>query len=123
MRHLRYLSLTIATIFTLCAMALTPASAASKPPPPPPPVDTRILIKAINAANSTVDIEYMRNKSVHTYKIDDLTAVKVSNTTSKFADIKVGMKVDDSVERDNDTLDSITVETDHTPAPSAPKKK
>ena len=121
MRHLRYLSLTVATILALCATALTPASAASKTPPPP--VDTRILIKSINAANSTVVFEYMRDKSVHTYKIDDMTVVKVSNSTSKFADIKVGMKVDDSIERDNDTLDSITVETDNTPPPTEAKKK
>ena len=104
-------------------MAPTSASAASKPPPPPPPVDTRILIKSIDAANSAVVFEYMRDKSVHTYKIDDVTVVKVSNSTGKFADIKVGMKVDDSIERDNDTLDSITVETDNTPPPSARKKK
>ena len=120
MRNFRLLFPTVALVLGFSALVATPASAASKPVPPPP-VDTRILIKAVNAANSTVDVEYMRNKSVHTYKIDDVTAVKVSNTPSKFSDIKVGMKVDDSVERDNDTLDSITVETDHTPSPA--KKK
>ena len=122
MRSFRLLFVTAGLILSLCFIAVTPASGAAKPPAPPPPVDTRILIKAVNTADSTVDFQYMRNKSTHTYKIDDLTVVKVSNRVSKFSDIKAGMKVDDSVERDNDTLDSITVETDNTPAPAAKKK-
>jgi hypothetical protein len=52
----------------------------------------------------------MRDKSVHTYMIDDLTALKVNNLPGTFTDIKAGMQVRDYVERDPRTLDTLTVD-------------
>jgi hypothetical protein len=123
MKSFRLAPIFFATVLGLCFFATTPVFGSAKKDTPPPPVDTRKLIKAIDAANSTVDIENMREKTVHTYKIDDVTVVKEGNMAIKFADIKVGMKVTDELERDNDTLDSITVEIDNTPKPDPKKKK
>jgi hypothetical protein len=101
------------------------ANAATKPPPPPP--DMRKMIKSVNLANSTIDIIYMHSHLVHTYKIDDVTQVKVNNQDGKLADIKPGMVVDDYLERDNDDLDGISLSGYGTkpaaakPAPPKPK--
>jgi hypothetical protein len=64
----------------------------------------------------------MRDKSIRTYKIDDLTAVKLNDSPGKFSDIKTGMLVVDFVERDGSTLDGISVQPDDTATPSAKKK-
>jgi hypothetical protein len=46
---------------------------------------------------------------LHTYKVDDFTKLKVNGVAGKFADIKPGMEVRDYIERDNDTLDGLTL--------------
>jgi hypothetical protein len=91
----------IATCFGQTAIGATKA--------PPPPPDMRKMIKSVNLANSTIDIVYMNSHMVHTYKVDDVTQVKVNNQDGKLADIKSGMVVDDYVERDNDDLDGISL--------------
>lgn len=75
----------------------------------PPPPDMRKMIKSVDAKNSAVVIIYMNNKQTHTYRVDDMTALKVNGVAGKFADIKAGMEVADYAERDNDDLDSLTL--------------
>jgi hypothetical protein len=86
-----------------------PISAASKKIKPPPPTDSRKLVKSIDLAASSVVIEYMYDKQVHTYKIDGATALMINGVTGKIADVKPGMEVKDYIERDNDDLDSLTL--------------
>ena len=52
----------------------------------------------------------MRDKTTHTYVIDDLTNLKVENRQGKVTDIKVGMQVTDYQERDPHTLDSAVID-------------
>lgn len=121
----------LAVVLLLCFVVALPATAkgrggggGNKPKTPPPAVDTRKVIEAINAADNTIEIKNMRDGSVHTYKIDDITVVHLNNSQAKFSDIKVGMVVVDEVERDGDTLDDITVQEDNTPkTPPNNKKK
>jgi hypothetical protein len=116
---LAVITLALAFLFIIAV----PSAIAGKPKPKPaPPVDRRIVIKSVNAAAGTVEIEYMRDKASHTYKIDDLTSIKVNNAPGKIADIKVGMEVNDSVERDDQTLDAISVGPAQA-APVTPKTK
>ncbi len=84
-------------------------AATKKPATPAAPPDVKKVIKSIDAKANTVTILNNRDKSTHTYKIDDLTKLTINNQTEKFADIKVGMVVDDSLERDNDDLDALSL--------------
>jgi hypothetical protein len=111
-------TLTLALLFTLAV----PTPIAGTPTAPPAPVDARKLITSVDAATGTIGIENKRDKTTRTYKIDDFTSVKVNNSRGKIADIKVGMQVRDSIERDSQTLDSISVDMADA-APEAPKKK
>lgn len=86
----------------------------------PPPVDPRILVTSVDSGAGTIEIKYMRNKTTQTYKIDDITAVNVNDHPGKIADIEVGMQVRGSVERNAQTLDSISVGTAD-PAPKGAK--
>jgi len=110
----------MATIYLLTSAV--PAAFAASAPTPPPPIDPRNLIHAVDAAAGTIQIQYMRNKVTCTYKLDDITQIKVNNAPGKFADIKSGMQVRDYVERDAHTLDRIVVDRAD-PAPGAPKAK
>jgi hypothetical protein len=82
------------------------ALAAAKKVPPP---DPRKLVLSVDPKTNSFVVQSMRDKSKHTYKVDDMTRIKVNNQDGKFADIKVGMVVDDSIERDYDTLDSLNL--------------
>jgi len=98
-------TLALALLFTFAV----PIALAGPPKEPPPPPDTRKLIKSVDAAAGTIVIQNMRDKSIHTYKIDDLTTLTVNNVPGKIADIKPGMEVGDYLERYSDTLDSLTL--------------
>jgi hypothetical protein len=111
-------TLAVALLFTVAVLTVHAGGKA----PPAPPVDPRKLITAVDAAAGAIVIEYMRDKTNHSYVLDGLTAIKVNNSTGTIAQIKVGMQVRDFVERDAHTLDSITV-SNADPAPVAPKKK
>ena len=111
----------LALALLMMLAATTTSFGASKAKTPPPPIDTRILIKSVDAGAGTIVIQYMRDKSTHTYTIDDLTAVTVNNSTGKIADVKAGMQIDNYVERDPRTLDTLTVSF-ASPAPQAPTK-
>jgi hypothetical protein len=75
--------------------------------PPPPPAIKKIT--SVDAATSTVVISLVTTKVLHTYKIDDFTKLKINGIPGKFADIKSGMEIRDYLERDNDTLDELTL--------------
>jgi hypothetical protein len=85
-----------------------PAIAAAKKPVPPP--DVRTLVKSVDKANSSIVILLKRDNNItHTYRLDDLTKILIDGSSAKFADIKAGMEVSDSTERDTETLDSISL--------------
>jgi Cu/Ag efflux protein CusF len=82
-------------------------------------------IESVLPDNNTVVIHTAQTNAVHTYRVDDNTALKVNGIPGKFADIKAGMTVTDFTERDNDDLDSLTVMggyDDSTPTPAKKKK-
>jgi hypothetical protein len=85
--------------------------------PAPREPDTRVLIESVDASAKTVVFKYMDKGTTQTYTVDDLTTIKVNDNTGTFAQIKSGMQVRDSVERDSQTLDSISVSTAD-PAPA-----
>lgn len=98
------------------------AAAQAKTKEPAPPPDLRKLIKSVDAKASTVTIVNNRDKSTHIYKVDDLTKLLVNNQPAKFPEIRPGMVVDDSLERDNDDLDELSV-TGYGSEPVAKSKK
>jgi len=99
----------LAATFLLALTSGPVLGAAKKAATPPPPKDMRKLIQAVDAKNSAVVIVYMGSKLTHTYKVDDMTALKINGVPGKFAEIKNGMVVTDYAERDNDDLDSLTL--------------
>jgi hypothetical protein len=104
-------------------IASGPAFGAAKKTPPPPP-DMRKMIQSVDAKNNAVIIVYMENKQTHTYRVDDMTALKINGVPGKFGEIKNGMVVSDYLERDNDDLDGLTLTGyggDTTPAKAAAK--
>src|SRR5579862_573336 len=77
------LLLTVATLALtfLFAIAMPVAIAKEKKgkdATPDTPVDTSKVVKSVNAAAGTVVIEYMSDKSMHTYKVDGGTLIKVN---------------------------------------------
>jgi len=109
-------TLAMALLFTF---AVPTATAASTAKTVTPPLDTRKLIKSVDAAAGTIEIENMRTQTSRSYKVDSVTSIKVNNAPGKIADIKVGMQVRDTVDRDDQTLDSISVDkADPAPAGS-----
>jgi len=106
-------------VFTFAALAAT-TSMTSKIPPP---IDTRILIKSVDVKADTITIKYMRDakEPPHTYKIDSVTTLTVNNVKGTIDKIKVGMQVRSYIERDDETLDSVSVDIAD-PPPVVPKK-
>jgi hypothetical protein len=68
------------------------------------------VIKLVNPSTQTIEIETMKGHTTHTYKIDALTVITVAGSPGRFANLKFGQQVQNLVERDNDTLDAITVD-------------
>lgn len=103
----------------LLALTMTLPAASSKPKKktPTPPTDTRILVESVSASDNTVTIKDMSNSSTQTYKVDFATKITVNGNPGKLSDITSGLQVRDLVERDSQTLDSISV----SPADPAPK--
>ena len=125
MKPFRLLLVLITLALALSFLFAAPsARAAAKTPPPPP--DVRKLIKSVDVAAGTIVIQYMRDKRLRTYSLDDVTTITLNNSPGKIADIKPGMEMTDYVERDDHTLDSITLQGFGTPPPAAkapPQKK
>jgi hypothetical protein len=74
-------------------------------------VKSGTLIKSVNLSASTVEVETVKSHTTHTYKIDGVTVIIVRGVPGKITDLKFGLQVEDLVERDDVTLDSITVNT------------
>jgi hypothetical protein len=108
MKHHRVL-FTVVLLILIGLFTASMMNAAAATPAKPAPVDPRKLIKSVSVPDSSVVIQFMRDKTTHAYKIDDITALKVNGVTGKVSDIKAGMVVDDFVERDDQTLDGLTV--------------
>jgi hypothetical protein len=107
-------------LFTFAVLTTTAAPAKKAAPPP----DPRKLIKTVDVKGSTVVVQYMRDKSFHTYLIDGLTTLTINNVPGKVDGIKPGMVVDDFLERTDKILDSLTVSGyGGTPTPAAAKPK
>lgn len=83
--------------------------------------DALILIQSVDTASNSVTFKDMKAMSTHIYKIDAATSITVNNNPGTFADIKAGMQVSNSTERDASTLDSITVVGKAAPAKSKSK--
>ena len=109
----------VLAISLLLGIATGPAFAAAKKTPPPPP-DMRKTIQAVDVKNSAVVILYNNSKLTHTYRIDNVTVLKVNGVPGQLSDIKKGMVVTDYAERDNDDLDSLTL-TGYGEEPAAAK--
>lgn len=92
----------------LVGLITSPALAAAAKKAAPPP-DVRTLIKSVDKANNSLVIISNRDKVTHQYRLDDLSTIQVDGGPAKFADIKAGMEVSASTERDSDTLDSISL--------------
>jgi hypothetical protein len=95
--------------------------------PDAPVGDHRVLVTDVNVDKKQITITNMFNDHRQIYTVDDLTKVvviraalktdkvvglsdnTVANNSGSIKDIKVGQEVFDSVERDESSLDSITV--------------
>ena len=91
----------------LLALTLLPANAASKSSEG---FYKGTIIKAVNLSTSTIEIETTENQEKHTYKIDSITAIVIAGSPGKISGLKFGQQVLNLVERDNETLDAITVD-------------
>jgi hypothetical protein len=118
MKSSRLLFVVATLALTLLFTVVLPTTTASADPASAP-VDTRKLIKAVDAKAGTVSIQYQSNKSIHVFKVDDFTTIRVNGNLAKIGDIKGGMLLADSSERNPQTLDSISV----VPVSAGPKAK
>ena len=81
-----------------------------------PPADERTLVTSVDMAHQKITFEYMKDHSHQTYVVDAGTAVTVNGSPGKLGDVREGMQVKGSINRDAETLDSLDIET-ATPAP------
>jgi len=86
---------------------------------PQPPLDPRILIDSVDLVNSQVTIVFMRDGLKHVYTVDGGTNITVYGKSATLKDITANLEVKEFVERDSNTLDSITVDT-ASPKPELP---
>ena len=110
-------------MIALLLLLSVPAGAKEKlSPTDDAPDDTRKIVRAVDRSSSTIEVQTMFDQAMHHYKIDLGTVVTVDGAMGNLNKIKVGMKVSDFVERDPQTLDSISlVPGDDTPAPAGKK--
>ena len=99
-----------ATSWLVALLLLTVSvSAKDTPPAPDSPDDTRKIVRAVDRSAGSVEVQTMFDQAMHHYKIDLGTVITVNGGAGKISDIKVGMQLDDYVERDPETLDSISL--------------
>jgi hypothetical protein len=104
----------------LFALSTGLASAAAKKPAPPP--DWRKVVKSVDKGSNSITILNMRTRENHIYRLDDLSKIQIDGAPATFADIKAGMEVSDSTERDNDDLDNVSLlSKTHAPVAVDPK--
>jgi hypothetical protein len=83
-------------------------------------VDLRYLVTSVDATNGTIQVEFMRDKTIQTYKIDANTRIRVGDNMGTIDQIKVGMQVRKNFMREGQTLAAIIVnQADPAPAPPA----
>ena len=89
-------------------------------------VDLRYLITSVDATTETIQVEFMRDKTIQTYKIDANTRIKVGNNMGTFDQIKVGMQFRNYAVREGQTLAAIVVDKADSapvePPPVTPKQ-
>jgi hypothetical protein len=56
-------------------------------------IDLRYLITSVDATTGTIQVEFMRDKTTVTYKIDANTKIRVGDNMGTIDQIKVGMQV------------------------------
>lgn len=106
------LLLTVTALFLLFNFAVSTAAAGttgngwSQSQTP----DLRYLITSVDAATSTIQVEFMRDKTIQTYKIDANTKIRVGNTMGTIDQIKVGMQVRKYFLRAGQTLAAMVVD-------------
>lgn len=110
--------------FVLFPLLTVLVHAAAKVTAPPP--ESKNLITNVNSKTHEVTIIYKNGtyttaKNPKTYTIDELTTVTINNVPGTFAEIRAGMEVMGTTERDGHTLDNITLEGSGT-APAEPPK-
>jgi hypothetical protein len=123
MKSFRFFFVVSAMVLALLFVLAAPNANAGKPKEPPLPPDTRKLIKSVDVKAGSLVVVNLRDKSLHTYAIYELTVITVNNVKGTIADIKPGMVVDDYMERDDTTLDSLSLSGYGTPAPDKSKAK
>ena len=97
-------SLGIALLLTVSAYAKDKVAPADDAPD-----DTRKIVRAVDRSSNSIEVQTMFDQAMHHYKIDPATVIVVNGGAGKFSNIKVGMQVNDYVERDSQTLDSISL--------------
>jgi hypothetical protein len=82
--------------------------------------DLRYLVTSVDATDGTIQVEFMRDKTTQTYKIDAATKIRVGDTMGTIDQIKVGMQVRNKFMGAGQTLAAIVVnKADPAPAPPA----
>jgi len=115
---------TLAFLFTLAVSTVT-AGTTGNGWSQRPVVDLRYLITSVDAAAGTIQVEFMRDKTIQTYKIDANTKIRVGDNMGTIDQIKVGMQVRKNFMRTGQTLAAIVVnQADPAPVqPPAPKNQ
>jgi len=119
------LLLTVTTLAFLFALAVSTATAGTTGNgwSQSAEVDLRYLITSVDATNGTIQVEFMRDKTIQTYKIDANTRVRVGDNMGTIDQIKVGMQVRKYFIRAGQTLAAIVVgPADPPPAVPPPPK-
>ena len=96
---------------SLLALAPLPAHSSSKSKKKSEGFYKGTIIKLVNKSTNVIEIETMENQTTHNYKIDSMTVITIAGSPGKFSGLKFGQQVLNLVERDNETLDAISVDT------------
>jgi hypothetical protein len=85
--------------------------------------DLRYLVTSVDAPTGTIQVEFMRDKTIQTYKINANTKIRVGDNMGTIDQIKVGMQVRKYFLREGQTLAAIVVnQADLPPAPPPPPR-
>jgi hypothetical protein len=84
--------------------------------------DLRYLVTSVDATTDTFQVEFMRDKTTQTYKIDANTKIRVGDNLGTIDQIKVGMQVRKYFLREGQTLAAILVNQADPPPPPPTNK-
>jgi hypothetical protein len=86
-------------------------------------IDLRYLVTSVDATTGTIQVEFMRDKTIQTYKMDANTRIRVGDNLGTIDQIKVGMQVRKNFMRQGQTLAAIIVnQADPAPVDPPPPK-